>query len=543
MLNFGKNIVVGVSVTPEIGLEVAQIDFLSRTVLKYESRQLEYDINRKEIADLDIFKESLLDLFNSMGIPKGSNIVLNLQPLSFKVAEFPASITYEQVKSALEEELNEKPVYQNVDPISDVVKLPSSTIQSSKYVAEFANKTELIEIVMQIEEMGYNVVAVDSSVNSTLNALIYNERVNVNPEVTWLMVQIESNCCRLISMQGKNYVDTIEEPLSIGEVLGDEENYSTVVSAIQPLLKNLPSQYMFIVSKTNIISAEIVANKLTYSSPIIHQEANIFAKETFINVSSNVDSSIAKTISLDVIGAAIKLDFSPYIYIQLNMFNAGLGEIWLSKQPPVYDIGFTKLVFNITNSILYSIIVAVVAAAVLFGAYMFLNPGLEAKKAEISSLDVLIEKEKDYLKRNETVSTELFDEGDEIRAGLVHNKSIYSYFTIVGTEIPRKLWLTSLKLGEHVEIEGQADNLESIYAFFRNIKDYDPSSAVKLQKLGLATKSKMQALTDEGGFDTESILTSMTADFYEFRIADVDAAPVEEEEAKDDGMPPRRNID
>ena len=30
--NFKKNAVVGVSVTPEIGLEVAQVDFVSKTV-------------------------------------------------------------------------------------------------------------------------------------------------------------------------------------------------------------------------------------------------------------------------------------------------------------------------------------------------------------------------------------------------------------------------------------------------------------------------------------------------------------------------------
>ena len=60
---FKKSVIVGVSVTPEVGLEVAQIDFESQTVLKYGVRPLEYDINRREIADRDIFKETLQDLF------------------------------------------------------------------------------------------------------------------------------------------------------------------------------------------------------------------------------------------------------------------------------------------------------------------------------------------------------------------------------------------------------------------------------------------------------------------------------------------------
>lgn len=53
---FKKSVIVGVSVTPEVGLEVAQIDFASKTVLKYGLRPLEYDINRREIADLVIFR-------------------------------------------------------------------------------------------------------------------------------------------------------------------------------------------------------------------------------------------------------------------------------------------------------------------------------------------------------------------------------------------------------------------------------------------------------------------------------------------------------
>ena len=64
MINFKKNITVGVSVSSERGLEVAQIDFATKTILKYASRQLSFDNNRKEISDLDIFKETLQDVYN-----------------------------------------------------------------------------------------------------------------------------------------------------------------------------------------------------------------------------------------------------------------------------------------------------------------------------------------------------------------------------------------------------------------------------------------------------------------------------------------------
>ena len=116
---FKKNIAVGVSVTPEIGLEVAQIDFVSKTILKYGTRQLNYDNNRKEIADLDIFKETLQDLLFELQIPKGSEIYLNLPAITFKVKDYPASLNEEQISNAVEEtEKQEQEIAENKEEIS-----------------------------------------------------------------------------------------------------------------------------------------------------------------------------------------------------------------------------------------------------------------------------------------------------------------------------------------------------------------------------------------------------------------------------------------
>ena len=148
MLNFNKKIVVGVSITPELGLEVAQVDYATRTVLKYASRQLAYDSNQRDVADLDIFKETLLELLTDLEIPKGSDIVLTLPPALFKVVDYPASLQEEQVRNAIEGETLENPFFQNMDIAVEATKLPNSTMQFNKYVYAIASKTTLIEIVL-----------------------------------------------------------------------------------------------------------------------------------------------------------------------------------------------------------------------------------------------------------------------------------------------------------------------------------------------------------------------------------------------------------
>lgn len=518
---FKKRTIIGVSVTPEIGLEVAQIDFATRTVLKYAVRPLEYDSNRRDIADLDIFKETLKDMMDELSIPKGVSIVLNLPTVVFKVNDYPAALDENQITNAIEEELAEFPIFRENDPCLAATLMPNSTIQFNKIAYTAAQRTTVVELAMAIKDLGYKLFAIDTSVNSTLNSLILKERVNIEGDISWVLLLVENNCCRIIPMSGRNYVDAFEERISIGEVLGDAENYSTVISAVAPILKNLPSQYLCVVSKTNVISAEVLSSKLTYPAPIIHQEANNFSTEAFMDLAPSVDQSLAPTVSLDIIGAAIYQDFLPYSSAHLNLFNKNLGEVYLAEQPPEFDIAGHHIVLSVENLIKIFVVLAIIILIPAAIAFVYYMNAINAQKEEVAQLDAKIQQIQKFLKDNEDVSADLFDEGDEIRVGLEHNKNIYSYYTIVGTEIPKKLWLTHLKLSDKTTIEGQADNLESVYAFFRSIKDYNPESGIKLQKLGLASSAQPQILDDSNpDFETDSILTSMNADFYEFRISD-----------------------
>ena len=521
MLNFKNKMVVGVSITPELGLEVAQIDFATKNVIKYGCKPLPYDKNRRTLVDLDIFKETLSELLFEQGIPKGTNIVLNLPTVVFNIVDYPASLEKEQIESVIEEDLLTNPFYEDSEPALAVTLLPNSTMQTSKYAYMSAHKITLIEIVLQIRELGYNVVGIDTSVNSTLNAMVYNESLaGITPETSWVLLFVENNCCRVLMMQGTNYVEFYEEKISIGEVLGDDENYSTVVSAVMPILKNIPSQFLYVLSKTNIISAKVLADKLTYGAQIIHQDANMFAESSFLPIQEENHEGLTKFISPDVIGAAIKKDFEQISSADFSLYNKTLGDVYSMFQPPEVKIGKRIFVLNEENMIKAATFYSTVVIIIFLILFIPISGLIKQKQGILNELEQKIANINSFLKNNENISASLFDEGDEIKIGIVNNKKIYSYYTIVGTEIPQKLWLTGLRLGENIIIEGQADNLESIYSFFRNVKDYDVKSSLKLQKLGLATKNGIAKIKANEEFDTDSVLSSMNADFYEFKISD-----------------------
>ncbi len=516
---FKKNIVVGVSVNPELGLEVAQIDFATKTVLKYGTKQLGYDNLRKEIADLDLFKETLSDLLLELEIPKGSEIVLNIPTILFKVEDFSAAMEPNLVEMQIEETLSAYPIFQNNEAAISAVRLPISTIQNNKIAFTAAQKVTLIEIAMQIKSLGYTVIGIDTSVNSVLNSLIYNERVDIAANSNWVLLIVDNSTCRIIPMLGKSYADSFEEKIAIGEVLGDAENYGTVISAVSPILKNVPSKRLYVLSRTNVINAEVLAGKLSYNGQIIHHNDNIFSEAPYLDTAPSITEQAAKMISLDVIGAAINREFRDYSVAPINMFNSSLGEVYENEQPLKLNVG-PGFLLTIENMLIASVVFALIALLAIGGTIVPLKAKIALNNNDISDMDRKIADIQKFLDENKNVSADMFDEGDEVRIGLQHNKTVYTYYTIVGTEIPKKLWLTHLQLGSNITIEGQADNLESVYSFFRNVKDYNPTSEIKLQKLGLATKSKLVELADEESFDTDSIITSMNADFYEFRISD-----------------------
>ena len=532
---FKKSVVIGVSVSAEKGLEIAQIEYATGTVQKYGRKSIDYNIVKREIADLDLFKETLQDLLEEMAIPKGAELYINMPTVEFKITDYPAALEMPQIESAIEEELYDNPYLKNYEPCYSYA-IVNSSLQFNKVAYTALNKSSIIEMVLSIKEMGYQVKAIDTSVNSILNSLIYLDRVNTEPDTNWVLLTIDNSTCRIFSMQGRNYLDAFEEKISIGEVLSDAENYATVIAAVEPILKSLPSKYLCVVSKTNVISAEVISNKITYSAPIIYQEVNCYLKEPLLNLSDLVDPEFTKLISLDVIGAAIYSEYSKVSFTNFNIFNKTLGDIFLNEQPPSLLGG--KIVLSNTLLIFIGTIIAGILAFVLFfvlGWFAYQNKSMND---HITEMQQEISQITQFIDAHPEVSGDVFDEGDEIRMGLAHNKNIYSYYTIVGTEIPQKLWLTYLKLGNKTTIEGQADNLESVYAFFRNIKDYNPSSDIKLQKLGLAAVGPKE-LND---VDSDSILNSLNADFYEFRISnEPEMIAAKKDDTNSNGIPSINN--
>lgn len=555
-----KKRIFAVAVTPDRGLEVAEMDYSSGVIVKYAQRALDVVTIRSVIPDMDVFKDLLKDCLTEVGAPKGSGIVLSLPTVSMGLGNYMSSQTDASIVQLIENDLMEKELlFRDNDPL--VVTTGLSVTVQSKVVAYTAAVFSIVqEAATMITDLGYTIHSIDSSVAAVFRALVHTGKIQPQGDGTWLMMLVDNSHARIMAFNGESLVEYKEEQL-LYDVSDPAGNSEMVASAMSIYLEKLPAKYLFIVSRADAVSAEMLASKVKYNNPIIFLEANSYAKEGFIDV-RGIPEDMADSISLDLIGACL-YDES---LLHFNMFVEALGNVYEDQQPA--KLGSIAL----TNA--FCIKMAIFFILPILGAFFAGTSYLGGQKAEveqeISAKKVKIEATKSKIKELESqVSSDEFSEGDQIKLGVSRNTEIFNYFDILGREMPQKLWLTYLSLAHlgfddkyiHVDLEGQADNIESIYAFYRNLRENieEPTSSsdkVKLQKLALAKINPPKVSEDfedgdlpENGLgdlvfneNSNDIILSSNADFYEYIISNKSPKELERMKApKDTGDKKKKN--
>ena len=110
-LGVGSKDTVYLSVTPGVGLELIQLDVQSRTVKNYSYRPLEYNESLREIADIEMFKNAVTELFEELKINPKCSVVLNLPMVLFGSKELPLLLADDAVQEALTSEVEQSYIF------------------------------------------------------------------------------------------------------------------------------------------------------------------------------------------------------------------------------------------------------------------------------------------------------------------------------------------------------------------------------------------------------------------------------------------------
>lgn len=520
-LGASTRITVGVSVSPGVGLEMIEVDRITSTVNKYANRPLDYNFSTREITDYEQFGDALEEMFEELRIPKRSNIVLNLPNVHFGMIKLPLLLTDDAITNAIISEVEQSYIFKRLEPVVSWSEIYSNQDSENRTLAYTALQDNAYEnIIEKCNDIGCTVVKIENSYSALLKALHFSglAKDQMKENYTWNLMIIGQNSYSIISMLEKKVMEYYEEPLALKSFV-DDEIYNAIITSAQMTLAGLPSNCLYIISETDLVSAEVLSLKMNVETTVKFLECNKFAQHEILPVNLNVLPNIALQITPEAIGAGIS-SFSDFP-LKLNMVKEKIKEgdsgVY-EEEIEVPTINISGLEIELTPTFIKKLaaVIAGVTIVPLLLLWLLLTtiitPQEEAKVAALDSQISSINTE--IAKYNKPVENTAFDLTTAISNIIDQNTAKLDYYSALGLSVPSKLWITYYNLNGNgkIDIKGQASDVKSIYVFYKNLKDLVNNSDVKLYKLEINSGSIDDIVANESNgpkiYDFE--ITNMT---------------------------------
>lgn len=500
-IGLNQRISVGVSVSSNNLVEMICIDKVSRSIVKYAARELKYNSAIREIIDYEEFSIALLSLFKELDLnPKMCNVVLNIPNVHFGFINLPLILPDEQVSTAIASEVEQLYLFKRHEPVISWNSVEQHKDTDKHYVVYTAiQETVLDNLKDAFEELGAKLIAVENSYSSIFKGIQYSriidEEISNNTPMNVLL--ISPNNYAIFCLNGNKVIDYFEEPLAI-KSFTNEEVYLAISSAASNALSNYPTQNLLLVSETDEVSAELLADKLTFDGQVKYLDCNKFSEKPFIEVSFNVLQNYIPMISLEAVGAAT---YNYEIYpIKFNFLSTSGGAV----VPQALTISMFGKEIEIDRKAILTIVAAVlIGLAVVFTLIGVIANVLNNKaKEELISLT----KEQQTLEAKIKESNMADDVGDiySVTQQIYgENKKSLALFNSISVEIPKEVWLESYYTNSdgEVYISGKATSSEYIYPFFKGLKAANPD--LFLSKLELDSNSPLSLTAATGLYNFE----------------------------------------
>ena len=501
-LGVGSKDTVYLSVTPGVGLELIQLDIQSRTVKNYSFRPLEYNESLREIANIEMFKNAVTELFEELKISLKSNVVLNLPMVLFGSKDLPILLGDDAIQEALTSEVEQSYIFKRYEPV--VSWCDSNSMQSGdsrKLFYSAVQKNVIDDIKNALNELGITLVGVEISLTSILKAMAFSGLVEeqMKDNVSWNLMLITPSGYSICSLIGKNIVDFYDEPLAIKSFEGDEI-YNAINASAQITLMSYPANYLYIVSETDMVSAELLAKRLQTDCIINFIENNSFKKQDVLPVSLEVLEDTARKISLEAIGVAVGTAAS--MPVKFNFMTASTGGEGVKDDPnePIHVVlGSSEFDISPNAARNVALLIAIIVIAPVLAAFLGIPMIVNQKQAQLDEVNSRLEQTNAEIKRvqEEQNKENDFDVNAEIKKVMTNNRSKLMGYTALGESVPKKVWLTyfTAKDDGKFDIKGESDNVEDVYLFYKNMKDSLISTQLRLHKLQMKTDSVDDAVT------------------------------------------------
>ena len=493
MLGIGtKKQIVGLAITPNIGLEAVVYDKKLKQVSKYGQKFVEYNIATREIQDIGAFKMAVVDLFSELDISKeNSNIYLVIPNVLFGFKSVEDNSI--DIDSMIADETMQSYIFKQEDAISSWVNVNSGTGAQNKYIAYSSIQSKAVaDIQDAIMDVGYDIAGIETAVTAIPRGVALSgvcDDLILNNQ-NWDILLINQNNYAIFQMSGNRILDYVEVPFAVMSFEGDEI-YSALSSAISQYLPNYPAKKLVIVSQTDNVSAGLLKQAIVFDEEIATFDSNRFSTNPYMDISDEVIKQLAASMSLSALGASVPKwgNFATLNAIGNISYDGGnsYGTINIGGK----EIDLTSDLIS-SISIKLSIVIGILAVVLITGLAVLstgLAKGIDAKQGQIDTISAEIEQ------LNKQLKSSLVSLIKEITE---NNKQSMNYYESLSTDIPSNVWLTYYinKNGKEVGIEGLSININDIYAYYKSLKMLAPNSDIKLNKLDVFKEEENETSSD-----------------------------------------------
>lgn len=477
--------IIGISVTPNIGVEVIQTDRKSNQVIKYGRRFIEYNFSTREIQDYGAFKSAVIDLFNELDINAKSNVFLTLPNVHFDFMNLPLILPDDGINTAISSKAEESYIFKRVEPISAWLDVNVNTNTETRHIIYSSfQKTAIDEIKDVFADIGSNLIGIESAYSAILRGIYFSNLCSqeIAENQSWNVLLINTNSYAIFSLVGTRLVDYQEVPLAI-KSFSYEEAYQAITTSVSQILPNYPARKLLIVSQADDICAEVLKTQIIFDEKIETIDCNKYAKKPFVDVAPEITSKEASSITLSAIGAA-NSQMSDFLVLNI------LGKGAAAQQTLYTSFMFMDKEILVTPDLIRG--VSYVLSAVI-ALIILLLVGLSMMVSNMSSKEL-----QQVKNRTQSIKTEIktltsqdgfADINSIINNIILANKQAISFYDSLSSDIPSNVWLTYYynQDGSKVAVEGISTTINDIYGYYKSLKVLSPQSSIKLNRLKVVT--------------------------------------------------------
>ena len=237
LLSSTKKQIVGIALTPGMGLEAVIIDKSGNAIANYGRKKVEYDFSRREIQDYVQFKTALSELVAEMKIPNKTPAYLILPNIHFNFIDIPPVAMEDHIKTMILSEAEDFYIFKKDEPVSGWAEIANTGSTQRRLAYSSFQKTAIDQIKDIFAESGLQLAGIENNYSATLRGLYKLGFIDdvVAGDSPWTMMLIGTNSYGLMHLEGKNLLEYSEVPLAI-KSFSMEEAYQAIVSSASQML-------------------------------------------------------------------------------------------------------------------------------------------------------------------------------------------------------------------------------------------------------------------------------------------------------------------